>query len=145
MDKVVIEKLTYEHVREVCEIEYELIGNVSEDSIKSTLSNDVLSYYVLLLNGEVIGFFECSIISPECELFDIGIKKEFQGMGYSNLLMNYFFELIKQNKCNTVFLEVNSMNNKALNLYKKYGFEQYGVRKNYYGENDAILMKIDVV
>ena len=28
-------------------------------------------------------------------------------------------------------------------LYKKFGFVEYGIRKKYYGENDAVLMKLD--
>ena len=41
-------------------------------------------------------------------------------------------------------LEVNENNIKALKLYKKIGFEQISVRKNYYGnnENAIIMMKI---
>ena len=58
--------------------------------------------------------------------------------------MNFYLELAKRKGCDTILLEVNSMNNKAINLYKKFGFVAYGERKNYYGENDAILMKLQV-
>ena len=38
-------------------------------------------------------------------------------------------------------LEVNENNGKALKLYKKIGFEEIYVRKNYYGNNEnAIIM-----
>ena len=43
--------------------------------------------------------------------------------------------------CDTILLEVNTMNYKAISLYEKYGFKEYGTRKNYYGNSDAILMK----
>jgi ribosomal protein S18 acetylase RimI-like enzyme len=39
---------------------------------------------------------------------------------------------------------VNTNNIKAINLYTKFGFVEYSRRKNYYGDNDAILMKLDV-
>ena len=58
--------------------------------------------------------------------------------------MDYLFDICKQRNCNTIFLEVNTINYKAINLYNKYGFKQYSLRKNYYGNNDAILMKVEL-
>lgn len=131
-------------VSAVCEIESALIGKTSESKIRDTIESSTLFYYVLKVDEKVVGFFECSIISPEAELFDIAISKEYQGKGYSKLLMNYFVDLCKQSNCNTIFLEVNSINNVAINLYQKYGFAKYSLRKNYYGDNDAILMKCEI-
>ena len=102
-------------------------------------------YFLLLNEDELYGFLECSISAPESELYDIAIDKKVQGNGYSKLLMDYYLDFLKTKKCDTVFLEVNNMNMKAINLYKKYGFCEYGQRKNYYGENqDAILMKLKI-
>ena len=58
--------------------------------------------------------------------------------------MNHFIELCKEQGCDTIFLEVNSINQKAINLYHKFGFVAYSKRQNYYGENDAILMKLSL-
>lgn len=140
----VISKMTNEDVNDVFLIEKSLLGTSNISSITNTLSSDTLNYYVLKKNNIVIGFFEVSIIAPDCELYDIAIKKEYQGQHLSNLLMDYLFTLCKDKKCETIFLEVNTINNKAINLYKKYGFEKYFVRENYYGKYDAILMKVDL-
>lgn len=141
MSNLKIQKLQKKYVQDVFEIESSLIGKCSLDSIEKTLESETLAYYVLLDENQVVGFFECSIVSPEAELFDIAIKKGYQGKGYSKILMNYFFVLCKQKHVETIFLEVNSINNVAINLYKNFGFEKYHERKNYYGDNDAILMK----
>ena len=141
MSNLKIQKLQKKYVQDVFEIESNLIGECSLDSIVKTLESETLAYYVLLDENQVVGFFECSIVSPEAELFDIAIKKKYQGKGYSKILMNYFFALCKQKHVETIFLEVNSINNVAINLYKNLGFEKYHERKNYYGDNDAILMK----
>jgi len=44
---------------------------------------------------------------------------------------------------NKFLLEVNEKNKKALKLYKKIGFEEISIRKNYYGkdENAVIMIK----
>ena len=136
--------LASDDVSAVCEIESELIGKTSEEKIRSTIESSTLFYHVLKIDEKVVGFFECSIIAPEAELFDIAVSKEFQGNGYSKLLMQHFIETCKSAGCDTIFLEVNSINNVAINLYNKFGFAKYSIRKNYYGDNDAILMKCSI-
>ena len=141
MKDLIITKLNETLVEQVYNLEKDLIGNVDKNSIINSLKSNTLSYYVLCNQKEVIGFFECSVIPPEAELYDIVINANYQGNGYSKVLMDYFIKVIKENNCNTIFLEVNKLNYKAINLYKKYGFIEYSVRKNYYGDSDAVLMK----
>ena len=141
MDNLIVKKLTQFEIDKIYELEEKYIGKCDRLSIEKTLDSETLSYYLLLKNEEVVGFFECSIISPEAELYDIVVDEGYQGLGYSKILMDYFMNLVKDNNVETIFLEVNSMNYKALSLYKKYGFLEYSLRKNYYGNNDAVLIK----
>ena len=139
-----ITKMTGEDVSSVYALEKDLIGTSSISRIWETINSNTVSYYVMKNNDEAIGFVEFSIISPECELYTIGIKKEYQGQKLSHHLMDKLFEICRQKSCETIFLEVNSINKTAINLYNKYGFKSYSLRKNYYGNNDAILMKLDL-
>lgn len=142
-DNFVVKKLTHEYVDDVLLIEKELLGTGSKEDIEKTISSDVLDYYLLFLNEEVIGFFEVSNVAGESELFDIAIKKEFQGRGYSKVLMEQLLKVCKEKNSRTIFLEVNKINLRAIKLYEKFGFKEYAIRKNYYGENDAVLMKLE--
>ncbi len=141
MEKLNIRKLESEDVVEVFEIEKHLIGKTSKESIEKSILSETLYYYVIENEKEILGFYEVSIIPPEAELYDIAIKENFQGRGYSKILIEHLFSLCKSKEVDTIFLEVNSINKKAITLYEHSGFEPYGIRKNYYGENDAILMK----
>ena len=85
-----------------------------------------------------------SIVLDEAELFDIAVDLSYQGKGLSKILMEHFMNICKEKQVRTIFLEVNTNNIKAINLYTKFGFVEYSRRKNYYGDNDAILMKLDV-
>ena len=143
-DEVIVSKMEEKDAIAVYQIERDLIGTSTISSILQTLNSDTLNYYTLKYNDEVIGFMEISLIPPDCELYDIAIKKSFQGQHLSDILMKYLFKICNDNKCETIFLEVNNINSKAIRLYKKYGFEKYFIRKNYYGKSDAILMKVDV-
>lgn len=144
MDKTKIEKLKVEQVEDVFEIEKTFFDVTNSSSIKESLSSETLNYFVLKLDEEIIGFLECSCVLDEAELYEIAIKQEYQGKGYSKYLMEYFLLFCKDKNIKTIFLEVNTINNKAISLYEKFGFIRYSVRKNYYGDNDAILMKFDL-
>ena len=139
-----IEKLSTDYAQSVFEMENENLGTGDIESILKTIDNKNLNYYVLLSEGAVVGFFECLILPPEIELYDIVVSKEFQGKGYSKIMMDFLLELAKENNVETILLEVNKMNNRAINLYLKYGFKEYAVREKYYGENDAILMRLEL-
>lgn len=145
MDNLLVEKLTKKYVEIVFELEKKLIGDCDKSSIEKSLKSDTLNYYVLIKNDKVIGFFECMILPPEIELYDIAIDESEQGKGYSKIMMDYMIKIAKDSHVHTLFLEVNSINYKAIRLYDKYGFKEYSVRKDYYGKNeDAVLMRFDL-
>lgn len=140
----IISEMSEQDCEKVMRLERKLLGNVSINSIHGTLTSDSISYYILKDDEKIIGFFEISVIPPECELYDIAVDTPFRGRHLSDMMMEKILEICKLSGCETIYLEVNSINNVAINLYKKYGFTQYYTRKNYYGENDAILMKLEL-
>lgn len=123
--------------------------NILENLFKSVFDNDKIlnrmnvnpftKYIVLLKDNEIIGFINFDIIYDRIELININILDKYQGDGYSNILMD---KMISYDYTN-ITLEVSSKNIKAINLYKKYGFVEEAIRKNYYIDSDAILMKKD--
>lgn len=142
MENLEIRKLSENDIENVFEIEKTFFDVNNSDSILSSLKSETLDYFLLFKDEILIGFFECSIVLDEAELYEIAIVDGEQGKCYSNLLMKYFFDYCDKKKVSTIFLEVNKINNKAISLYKKFGFSEYSIRKNYYGENDAVLMKV---
>ena len=136
-----IQKLAPEFVDDVVRIESKLIAPTSKEKVLKTIETEKPLYFVLEKNGEVWGFVEGLFLPPESELFDIAVDEKYQGKGFSKILMDHFISYSKNQGVETIFLEVNSINQKAINLYEKYGFEKYSLRKKYYGDNDAILMK----
>ena len=70
---------------------------------------------------------------------NIVTKKDKRNQGIASDLLSYIIINLKSNKIN---LEVNANNNIAIKLYKNFGFEENGIRHNYYNNNteDAILM-----
>ena len=96
----------------------------------------------------VLGYIVFYGTIESTDIFEIAIKKEYQGRGFGKkLLIESMKDLIEDKKNieikNKFLLEVNEKNKKALKLYKKIRFEEISIRKNYYGkdENAVIMVK----
>lgn len=123
------------------ELEKKLFPVADLSKIETSINSDNHNFFTFTFKGEVIGFAECQYIAPEAELFEIGVAPEFQGIGLAKYILLKTEEFLKTKGCHTMMLEVNMMNKRAINLYMSAGFYSYSQRKNYYGDNDAILMK----
>lgn len=109
-------------------------------------SDDDYTLNYLLLNGdEVIGGIDYKHTYIESDLLFIYIKKEYRGNKYSKYLLDESFKELKKIGIKKVFLEVDTENHIAYNLYKSYGFNEISIRKNYYNNShDAIIMEKEV-
>ncbi len=115
----------------------EKLGKKLHNNYKVNL--DVFSnIYVCTVDDNIIGFISYSIMYERAEILDIFIDIKYRNKGYASKLINKV--LNQAHECNNISLEVDTKNENAINLYKKFGFEIKTVRKNYYDLNDAYLM-----
>ena len=101
------------------------------------------SFFKVLYTDKIIaGYIIYHIIIDEAEILNIVIDNKFKRQNLGKYLLEQTINDISQKNIKTIFLEVGEKNIPAINLYRKFGFEQYNKRINYYknGEN-AILMR----
>lgn len=135
-----IEKMTLKDLEEISSIlEKEFDDFWNYNILESELKNPNSVYLICKINNEIIGFAGITIILDTAELNNIVIKKSCRGKGYSLILLENLIDEAKRKNCNKINLEVSSSNIVAINLYKKFNFEQVGLRKKYYNGNDALL------
>ena len=103
-------------------------------------SNPFNRYIAYTIDGVIIGIIIYSIKYEYAELEYIVIDKNYRRKNIASKLMNYMIEDLIKNNVISVSLEVNVENIPAINLYKKFAFEKATIRKNYYGNKDAVLM-----
>ena len=76
------------------------------------------------------------------------VKKCQQNKGLGHYLINHVKDLSKSLYVASIFLEVRVSNIKAIKLYEKNGFNELGVRNNYYktlnGTENGILMGLEL-
>ena len=108
--------------------------------LKDELENSNSKYIVAKSNNEIIGFAGIKIFIDTADIMNIVVKKSWRNHGVGSLLLDNLIFLCKNLHLNSLSLEVNSKNISAINLYKKFEFNQIHIRKNYYKDSDAIIM-----
>lgn len=111
--------------------------------LENEFNGENTTYIVAEENNEIIGFAGILTIIDESNIMNIVTKKEKRHMGIGSLLLLELIKISENLNMKSITLEVNENNTPAINLYKKYNFEQVGVRKKYYNNtNSAILMTL---
>jgi len=97
------------------------------------------------LEGKLIGYAVLMQGVDDAELLDIGIARTHQRQGWGGKLLQQMLTLARDMCKQRVVLEVRAGNSAAIGLYRSMGFQEIGLRRDYYPvENntreDAILM-----
>ena len=107
--------------------------------------NSPNSYYLVVksqdkLHTDIVGFAGIKVILDEADIMNIVVKKSERNNHIGSFLLENLINLSKELNCKSLSLEVNEENIPAISLYKKFGFEQVGFRKNYYKNKNGIVM-----
>ena len=103
-------------------------------------SEDIFGYYD---NSKLVGFIHV-LHSFEClEIINVVVDSVYRNKGIATKLIN--FVISYYDGLEYILLEVNDKNINAINLYKKLNFKVINIRKKYYGNDDALIMKRGIV
>ena len=137
-----IEKMTlkdFEEIKDILQTEFDEFW--TPNILKSELESDLSEYIIAKNENEIVGFAGIIILPDDVEITNIVTKKTERTKGIGKLLLDKLIEMASQTGKSNISLEVNEINQAAINLYKKSGFEEVGIRKKYYnGINNAIIM-----
>jgi ribosomal-protein-alanine N-acetyltransferase len=83
----------------------------------------------------------------EAHLTTIAVRETRRRIGIGELLLITMIDMSMEYNASVVTLEVRVSNLTAQSLYRKYGFNDAGLRKGYYSEDgeDALIMTTDVI
>lgn len=115
----------------------------TNENFTEYLSDENYILRVLLNEGQLIGYIIAKKIFDEAEIYEIAISPNFQNQGHGSHLLKKLIEELFNSEINSILLEVRENNTNAINLYEKYNFKTYLVRKNYYGNINALCMKLE--
>lgn len=97
-------------------------------------------------NGALAGYFLVMLAVDEAHLLNISVRRDLHGKGVGHMQLDKVMNIAREKGMTSVLLEVRPSNQRALAVYRRYGFEQIGVRKGYYPASnntreDAIVMR----
>ncbi len=141
MNNIKIEEMNLSHleiIKNILTSEFDDFWNYNV--LKEELENKNSKYLIAKIDNEIIGFAGIKIILDEADIMNIVVKKNFRNNGIGSLLLKNLIKLSIDLNISSISLEVDETNIVAINLYKKFDFKEIGNRKNYYKNNNAILM-----
>jgi len=103
---------------------------------------------VLEKNGKIVAYSIMSVAVAESHLLTLVVAVDEQRKGYGKRMLNEMVQQAVIDTANTMYLEVRTSNKAAIQLYYQRGFNELGVRNNYYpaehGREDALMMALDL-
>lgn len=96
-------------------------------------------------NDQILGFAGVNLVLDEMHLLAIATDQEHKRKKIAESLLLALIDTALRSKLQTITLEVRAENEAAINLYKKYGFEYQGMRKQYYEDGaDAAIYTVNL-
>jgi ribosomal-protein-alanine N-acetyltransferase len=81
------------------------------------------------------------LVGGEAHILNLAVHPERRGLGFGRMLVGSVIDEARTSGAGLITLEVRRENSAARTLYRKLGFVDAGIRRNYYGRGeDAIVM-----
>lgn len=133
-----IKKINKDNIKDVYNLS---IVELREDSwtfqqFEECLNNKGYITYLLYEKNILVSFLVAQNLVDSINLLLISTNSKYKKQGFASKLINL---LIKENNLK-IWLEVKENNFSAINLYKKLGFKQIFLRKNYYKDGFSALI-----
>lgn len=107
-----------------------------------TVEKDNFRYFVAEESGEILGYCGFLFVLDEAEIPNVCVKASARCRGIGKQMMTVLIEEAKKLGMAMLYLEVRESNAPARALYQSLGFEENGIRKNFYEHpvEHAVLM-----
>ncbi len=94
--------------------------------------------------GLIEAYGVMSLGAGEAHILTLAVRHQRRGQGLGKMMLSHLMIVAKQFHVHTVLLEVRPSNHVAISLYQQMGFNEIGLRPNYYpahhGREDALMM-----
>jgi ribosomal-protein-alanine N-acetyltransferase len=140
---MIIRPWTKEDIPVIAEMEKRCFHDAwTEGMLADTLRYPIYQCFLAEEGGQVCGYCCLIVVCEDAEVGNIAVDLPFRGRGVGKALMETMHNCAKEKGATQCFLEVRVSNENAIALYKKFGYESYGVRAKYYEDGeDALVMK----
>lgn len=114
----------------------------SIQSFRESIQLEHTIYLVAEEQEDIMGYCGMYRVFNEGEIVNVAVAEKYRRKGVASSLLEQLFLQSDVLKIDNFFLEVRESNEAAIQLYKKFGFSEAGIRKNFYEKprENAIFM-----
>ena len=139
-----IERMMREHLEAVAEIESISFSDPwSVESLELMLTDRAMGL-VATEEGRVIGYVGMMCVLDEGQIINVAVHPDARRRGVGKALMCFAEKYAKERGIDFLSLEVRESNTAARKLYSSLGWNECGIRKNFYShpiENACVMIK----
>ena len=145
MDHVKIVPMNEEHLEELERLEKLCFSRPwSRRMLAEELENQCAAFLVAEdgVSGKVLGYAGLLVMADEGYITNVAVFPEYRRSGVAAKLIEVFENFARGNRLAFLTLEVRPSNAAAIALYRRFGFQEVGRRKNYYDlpKEDALIL-----
>lgn len=135
--------LREDDVDRVLVLERELFGTGawSRQAYESELALADRYYVAAEREGVLVGYAGIAL-AEESQVMTVGVAATHRRQGIGAALVADLLARARESRARRVFLEVRAADDGAQRLYRRAGFEPIGTRPRYYGDDDAVVMRL---
>ena len=133
--------LTHERLDALLEVEENAFSKPwSRQQFLGELASDATRYFLAEADGRIVGYAGAWLIVDEVQITNIAVHSDYRRLGIGKALLSHLLNATQKEGATFYSLEVRRSNRPAQALYESQGFSVQGERKNYYGDEDALIM-----
>lgn len=141
LNKMTLQDL--ENIKDILKSDFDNFWNYN--IFKNELNNPNSIYIIAKLNSEIVGLGGLWQSVDDIHITNIVTKIDKRNYGIGSKILENLIDISQKLSYNSITLEVNEHNINAIKLYKKYNFQELGIRKKYYNNTDnAIIMTLKI-
>lgn len=99
-------------------------------------------YVVAQVNEQLVGHAGMMLAAGEGHITTVAVDPQWQGRGIASRMLLELHRRAVERGASAMTLEVRVSNQRAIELYRRFGYAPAGIRRNYYSEEgeDALIM-----
>ena len=144
MINLILTQMQSGHLEKLAELEKICFSSQawSYKSLEDELTNPTAHFFVAEVDEEVAGYIGMYVVCENCYVTNVAVFPQYRRQGVARALIKMAMLTADAMETDFISLEVRPSNEAALSLYRSFGFEQNGLRKNYYKNptEDALIM-----
>jgi ribosomal-protein-alanine N-acetyltransferase len=145
LTELLLRPMRLEDLPAVMEIDHQSLPRPWNEAVWREELNSPFSLYLVLMEDDTIsGHIGVKRIADEIHVMTLAVRPEQRRRGFARALLRAALADPASAGARRVYLEVRPSNLGARALYSSLGFIRTGVRPGYYGDEDALLLTLEL-